>query len=418
MYKLVCFAYDKDGRGVVKLENKVGFVKNLLVSEECILTQITDKKKFFEAEIDHQANILTKQSEKRVSLTYNGTYNLAHLSFLEQLNFQQEITQNSFARSGLVFPKIEKCIFSKVQTNYRNKAVLILNHDLNYTRLGYYLEKSNSFCLQDKNILYPETLTDLIFKLNSELNKNKILLKDTEKVIFRTNLENDFQVTFILKRNNPETIDKLTNLTSLFSPNISIHYIVNEKVYIAKGEQFIKHKVDGVVYLLNGLAFFQTNSYMVGKMYREILKEMEPENCVIDAFSGISTIGQYIAKTAHKVYSIEINRDANICAKKCLDINEIKNLELLKGDFSALFKKVKNVADTLILDPPKAGVAQAVMAELNQVNLKKIIYLSCNLPSLIRDLKILTNFSITKIQPFKNFPQTAECETLVVLKRK
>ncbi len=418
MYKLVCFAYDKDGRGVVKLENKVGFVKNLLVGEECILTQITDKKKFFEAEIDHKANVLTRQSKERVSLTYNGTYNFAHLSFLEQLNFQQEITLNSFARSGLVFPEIQKCIFSEVQTNYRNKAVLILNHDLNYTRLGYYLEKSNSFCLQDKNILYPEALTDLIFKLNSELNKNKILLEDTEKVIFRTNLENDFQVTFILKRNNPETIDKLTNLTSLLSPNISIHYILNEKVYITKGDQFIKHKVDGVVYLLNGLAFFQTNSYMVGKMYREILKEIESENCVIDAFSGISTIGQYIAKTARKVYSIEINKDANICAKKCLDINKIKNLELLEGDFTTLFEKVKNVADTLILDPPKAGVGQVVMAELNQTNLKKIIYLSCHIPSLIRDLKILTNFSITKIQPFKNFPQTAECETLVVLKRK
>ncbi len=418
MYRLVCFAYDKDGRGVVKLENKVGFVKNLLVGEECILTQITDKKKFFEAKIDHQTNVLTKQSKERVSLTYNGTYNLAHLSFSEQLNFQQEITLNSFARSELVFPKIQKCIFSKVQTNYRNKAILILNHDLNYTRLGYYLEKSNSFCLQDKNILYPEALTDLIFMLNSELNKNKILLEDTEKVIFRTNLENDFQVTFILKRKNPETIDKLTNLTSLLSPNISIHYILNEKVYIAKGDQFIKHKVNNIVFLLNGLAFFQTNSYMVGKMYREILKEIEPENCIIDAFSGISTIGQYIAKTAHKVYSIEINNDANICAKKCLDINKIKNLELLKGDFSALFKNVKNVSDTLILDPPKAGVGQAVMAELNQSNLKKIIYLSCHLPSLIRDLKILTNFSITKIQPFKNFPQTAECETLVILKRK
>lgn len=418
MCKAICFAYDKDGRGVVKLGNKVGFVKNLLVGEECILTQITDKKKFFEAKIDHLANTLTEQSKERVSLTYNGTYNLAHLSFSEQLNFQQDITQNSFERSSLTFPKINKCIFSEVETGYRNKSVLIVNHELNYTRLGYYFEKSNRFCPQDKNILYPQSLTDLIFELNTELNKNKIILKDTEKVIFRTNLEKDFQVTFILKSNNRETIHKLTNLNSLLKQNISIHYILNEKTYVVKGSEFIKHKVDNIQYLLNGLAFFQTNAHMIAKMYREILKEISPKNSVIDAFSGISTIGQYIAKTAKKVYSIEINKDANICAKKCIELNKITNLEILEGDFTYQFCKVKNKADTIILDPPKAGVNQAVLARVNQANLDKIICLSCNLPSLIHDLKILTNFKITKIQPFKNFPQTAECETLVVLRRK
>ncbi len=418
MYSLVCLAYDKDGRGIVKLDNKVGFVKNLLVGEECALTKIIDKKKFFEAEIDHQANTLTKKSKERVSLAYNGTCNLAHLSFLEQLNFQQEITQNSFERSGLVFPKIHKCEFSEVKKNYRNKATLIANHELNYTRLGYYLEKSNSFCLQDKNIRYPNTLTDLIFKLNAELKEHKIKLKDVAKVIFRTNLENDFQVTLILKNNNAETVHKLSNLNCLLLPNISIHYILNEKICIVNGNQFITHKVDDITYLLNGLAFFQTNSYMIAKMYRETLKEINKENCVIDAFSGISTIGQYIAKTASKVYSIEINTDANNCAKQCLEINKITNLEILEGDFTDQFSKVKNKADTIILDPPKAGVEKTVLTEINQANLQKIIYLSCNLPSLIRDLKILDNFKIIKIQPIKNFTQTAECETLVVLVRK
>ncbi len=418
MYKAVCFAYDKDGRGIVKLDNKVGFVKNLLVGEECILTEITDKKKFFEAEIDHITNTLTKQSKERVSQTYNGTYNLSHLSFQEQLNFQQEITQNSFERSGLVFPKIDKCIFSEVETNYRNKAVLIANHELNYTRLGYHFEKSNRFCLQDKNILYPTALNNLIFKLNAELKERKIILKEVAKVIFRTNLENDFQVTFIFKNNNLETVNKLSNLNSFLAPNISIHYMLNERIYIVKGSQFITQTIDGITYLLNGLAFFQTNSFMVGKIYREILSKISCENCVIDAFSGISTIGQYISKTAKKVYSIEINKDANNCARKCIELNKITNLEILEGDFTFQFSKVKNMADTIILDPPKAGVEKSVLIELNQSNLEKIIYLSCNLPSLVRDLKILDNFKITKIQPFKNFPQTAECETLVVLERK
>ncbi len=418
MYKAVCFAYDKDGRGIVKLDNKVGFVKNLLVGEECILTKITGKKKFFEAEIDHKANTLTKQSKERVSQTYNGTCNLSHLSFLEQLKFQQEITQNSFERSGLVFPKIDKCIFSEVETNYRNKAVLIANHELNYTRLGYHFEKSNRFCLQDKNILYPTALNNLIFKLNDELKECKIILKEVAKVIFRTNLENDFQVTFILKNNNLETVHELSNLNSLLAPNISIHYTLNGKIHIVKGSQFITQKIGDIVYLLNGLAFFQTNSFMVGKFYREILSKISCENCVIDAFSGISTIGQYIAKTAKKVYSIEINKDANNCARKCIELNKITNLEILEGDFTFQFSKVKNKADTIILDPPKAGVEKYVLIELNQSNLEKIIYLSCNLPSLVRDLKILDNFKITKIQPFKNFPQTAECETLVVLSRK
>ncbi len=418
MYKLTCIGYDKDGRGIVKLDNKVGFVKNLAFGEECVLKKIIDENKFFEAIIDNKTNTLVKTSKERVSLTYNGTCNLAHLSYTEQICFQEEITKNSFERSGLNFPKIQKCIYSQISVGYRNKAVLIANHELKYTRLGFFQERSNNFCLQDKNILYPDIINNLIFALNNELKENKITLLDVSKVIFRINKANDLQVTFLLNSNLSNTVSRLLELKSLKAKTISVHYIFANEVKVLKGNKYLVHEIKGIKYLINGLAFFQTNSAMVEQMYSEILNEITLENSVIDAFSGISTIGQFISKNAKKVYSIEINKDANLCAKECLDLNQITNLEILEGDFTKQFHKVKNLADAIVLDPPKAGVDTKAIQEINNSGLKKIIYLSCYLPSLIRDLKLLTNFEIRKIQPFKNFPQTAECETLVVLTRK
>lgn len=418
MYKLICIGYDKDGRGIVKLDNKVGFVKNLASGEECILKEIFDKKKFFEAIIDNKTNTLVKVSKERVSSTYNGTCNLAHLSYTEQIRFQEEITKNSFERSGLNFPKIQKCVYSQISVGYRNKAVLIANHELKYTRLGYFQERSNNFCLQDKNILYPDTLNELIFALNNELKENKITLPDVSKVIFRINQANDLQVTFLLNSNLSNTVSRLLELKSLNAKTISVHCIFANEVKVLKGNKYLIHEIKGIKYLVNGLAFFQTNSHMIEQMYREILNEITLENSVVDAFSGISTIGQFISKNAKKVYSIEVNKDANLCAKECLELNQITNLEILEGDFTRQFHKVKNLADTFVLDPPKAGVDTKAIQEINNSGLKKIIYLSCYLPSLIRDLKLLTNFEIKKIMPFKNFPQTAECETMVVLTHK
>ena len=73
----------------------------------------------------------------------------------------------------------------------------------------------------------------------------------------------------------------------------------------------------------------------------------------------------------------------------------------------------------VVLDPPQKGVEEGLLLEILKTDIKKIVYVSCNPKTLARDLKILiSNYDIKEIQPFDMFPNTAEVETFVVLKRK
>lgn len=138
----------------------------------------------------------------------------------------------------------------------------------------------------------------------------------------------------------------------------------------------------------------------------------------IDAFAGISSIGQFISDRANYVLSIEIDDDSVKAAKESISLNKIKNIEVIHGDFNKEFNKVKNKANALIIDPPRSGINERVINLINESGLEKIIYLSCNLRTLVRDLKLLTNYEVISVTPIKMFFQTVEMETLVYLEAK
>ena len=72
-----------------------------------------------------------------------------------------------------------------------------------------------------------------------------------------------------------------------------------------------------------------------------------------------------------------------------------------------------------MLDPPQKGVEEGLLLEILKTQIEKIVYVSCNPKTLARDLKVLlNNYKINEIVPFDMFPNTAEVETVVVLKRK
>ena len=78
-------------------------------------------------------------------------------------------------------------------------------------------------------------------------------------------------------------------------------------------------------------------------------------------------------------------------------------------------------ADLLFLDPPRRGLDPSVVATILDTPPERVLYLSCDPPSLARDLAPLVNggpYIPTTVQPFDFFPNTTHVETLVVLERR
>ena len=143
-----------------------------------------------------------------------------------------------------------------------------------------------------------------------------------------------------------------------------------------------------------------------------------------DLYCGIGTISLFMAKYAKKVYGIEIVKEAIDAAKKNAKINNVDNTEFYAGDVEVvldeLINKNKVKADIVMFDPPRKGLDKKSINNILQIKPKKLVYISCNPATLIRDLKMFEEqYEIKTIVPVDMFPWTShiECVSLLCLKK-
>lgn len=150
---------------------------------------------------------------------------------------------------------------------------------------------------------------------------------------------------------------------------------------------------------------------------------MDGNKTVIDAYCGIGTISLAVAKHAKQVYGVEIVPAAIEDAKHNAKRNGIKNAKFVVGKAEEQFAKWQEDGlkpDVVIVDPPRKGLAESLIEATGKMGPKKVIYVSCNPATLVRDIKRFADqgYHVTKpIQPVDQFPQTTHVESVTVLER-
>ena len=127
-----------------------------------------------------------------------------------------------------------------------------------------------------------------------------------------------------------------------------------------------------------------------------------------------------MAKYAKKVYGIEIVEDAVNDAKENAKMNKINNVEFIAGDvekvLDTLINKKKIIPNIVMVDPPRKGLDNNTIKNIKNIKPKKVIYISCNPTTLVRDLSYLEEeYEICKIKPVDMFPFTSHVECVAVM---
>ena len=187
------------------------------------------------------------------------------------------------------------------------------------------------------------------------------------------------------------------------------------------GEGCIYDKLEEYTFKISPMSFYQTNPIQTEVLYKKAIEfaELNGTEIVLDLYCGIGTIGIFIAKTAKKVYGIEIIEDAIKDAKENAKLNKIENIEFLCGDveiaLGELIKKSEK-ADVIFVDPPRRGLDNTTLNNILKIEPIKVVYISCNPATMVRDLKILEEkYEVAKIQPVDMFPFTSHVECCSVL---
>jgi 23S rRNA (uracil1939-C5)-methyltransferase len=183
------------------------------------------------------------------------------------------------------------------------------------------------------------------------------------------------------------------------------------------GPGFIEYKVAGVAYRVGHFSFFQVNNFLLEELVQEVVEREETGRLALDLFAGVGLFSAPLANRFERVIAVE----ANPAAVRDLETNARghSTIEARAADVERFLEKCKEKPDLVILDPPRAGMPRPALDRLARLAPSRITYVSCEPPTLARDLAVLTGkgYEISEIHLFDLFPQTFHMEAVVRLRR-
>ena len=251
-------------------------------------------------------------------------------------------------------------------------------------------------------------------------------------LMVRTSTIGETMAVVVFAKDEKSLIEPLMeHIGNKFPDLTSLQYIVNEKfndtiydldVVCWKGRDLIYEDLDGLTFKINAKSFFQTNTEQTLKLYRKAVEyaEVGADEIVYDLYTGTGTIANFVARHCKKVIGIESVPEAIADARINSETNGITNTSFFVGDMKDVlteqFIAENGRPDTVILDPPRAGVHENVINVIKKVSPRKIVYVSCNPATQARDISLLSDmYKVTDIQPVDMFPHTHHVENVVKL---
>ena len=389
---------DNFGRGISHINNKIVFISNALEDEVVDATTTYSNKKFDEAKVNEIIEV-SRMRIKPICPYFDicGGCNLLHMNYDDQLKFKYNKVKDIIFKYLKENIKVNDVIYSN-QFNYRNKASFEVKE-----KLCYKMRKSTN--LVDINYCYllDNNINDIVHVLNN------LNLKNINNITIRTGEED----IMVIISGNPtqEIIDALKEKARSI-------YVNDKLVY---GRSNIVSKIGNYEFFVSDKSFFQVNKYNVKNLYDKVLEyaELTGNENILDLYCGTGTIGIYLSKYAKSVIGIEVNEQAIFDANVNKNKNNIENISFICDTTSNINNIVNNDFDVIIVDPPRSGLDKNTINFLINSKAKRIVYVSCDIMTLVRDLNILKqDYDIREITPVDMFPNTYHVECVSVLHRK
>jgi 23S rRNA (uracil1939-C5)-methyltransferase len=201
-----------------------------------------------------------------------------------------------------------------------------------------------------------------------------------------------------------------------------------QKEWRLHGAGIIHDMIGPVEYEISANSFFQTNTLGAEQLYKivEEFAGLTGKETVWDLYCGTGSIALFLSRQAKQVLGFEMVEDAVINARQNAEKNGITNCHFFEANLDKFFQKNPEliaslpVPDMAVVDPPRAGFHPDFLKQLIRLSPPRIIYVSCNPSTQVRDSAELvrSGYTLKKIQPVDMFPHTPHIESVALLERK
>lgn len=452
-----------EGKAVAKVKTESGehivFVEKAMPGD-IVNVQISKKKKNY---MEGYPTEYVKYSDKRIEAFCEhygvcGGCTRQSLGYENQLFYKQNQIENTLKRIAKIeLPPFNQILPSDEINFYRNKLEFtfsnkrwLTDNDIDnrdniaeFRALGFHIPGRFDKILDIKKCwLQAEPSNEIRnfikeFAIEKNYDFYDVLIHKgfLRNLIIRTSSIGEIMVLLSVAQNDKSKIEEILEAVKNKFPRVSsIMYVINQKkndtfldleVVCFAGKDHIMEQMGELKFKVGPKSFYQTNSTQAHNLYN-ITKRMaglSGNEIVYDLYTGTGTIANFIADKAKKVIGLEYVEDAVEDARINSQINNITNTLFFAGDMKDIlteqFLEQNGKPDTIIIDPPRAGMHPDVIQTIMKTDARKIVYVSCNPSTQARDLQILdSKYKVCEIQPVDMFPHTHHTENIVLLEKK
>ncbi len=460
--------YAFEGKGLARIEQEetdkkfVVFVQGAYPGDK-VIAQIRKKKKSF-AEAKLIEVLEPSEYRREARCGYFGTCGgckAQDMDYIAQVDFKEKQVKDIFERmGGLTDFEFQPIVPSEKTFFYRNKMEFsfadrrwITNEEVASGKeipdrdfaLGLHIPRIYDKVLDIKECFLQSEISNGILNFTRDFFKTrgvKIYSTKTHEgylrnlVIKSAHHTGELMVNLVTSSEDTDLIEEYGNELRKSFPEVTtfINNINLRKAQVAIGDYenvifgpgFIYDYIGSRKYRISANSFFQTNTLQAEKLYDIAVEfaQFNADDIVYDLYSGAGTIAIFLSDKVKEVFAVEAVEAAVADAEINMKLNNVNNMEFIKADLNKSFFPIaeKNnfpKPSVVVADPPRSGMNPKTVEDIIRLNPERIVYVSCNPTTQVRDIKILIEhgYELSKVRPVDMFPHTFHIENVALLKK-
>lgn len=441
-YTLDIIDLSYEGMGVAKIDGYPLFIENALPGERVEVLVVKVGNKFGYGKVEKWlTESPDRQPLKDNRLLRTGIAPLAHLNYEQQLLFKQKQVENVMSKIAKM-PEVDilPTIPMENPVGYRNKAQIPVRRMDGRLATGFYKKNSHELVEIEDYYIQDPAIDEAIKRVRDILQRFQVRGYNEAKnegqirhiIIRRGHYSHEMMVVLVTRKEKffkgkeiasiiheelPEVVSVVQNINEE-----KTNVILGDKEKVLYGRSYIEDQLLGKTYRISSKSFYQVNTEQTEKLYQTAIEfaALQKEDTVIDAYSGIGTIGLSLADKVKEVYGMELVPEAIEDAQFNALTNKIENAHYEVGKAETVMKKWQDKGvkpSVIVVDPPRKGLDARFIASAIDMAPAKLVYISCNPATFARDAKLFaeSGYEVKKVQPVDLFPQTHHVELVALL---
>ena len=403
------------------------FVPYVLPGEIVVTTPVETKKKFVRARLERVA----EPSPERIAtpcphFSVCGGCNYQHIPYDAQLAYKAEILRETLRRIGRVEWAGEITTHGSPPYGYRNRAQWKVRPrekgeagpGKKTFEMGYFRANSTALCPVEQCPIVSPLLERSFKALRAALLAGELPRELREIEVFADSADSKLLLNATFA-GFPARADEHAERFRALVPEVEsllFHDPTRERMEL-DGPGFVTCEAAGAQFRVGHFSFFQVNRFLTDELVATVVGDASGA-VACDLYAGVGLFSVPLARRFQRVIAVE----SNPAAVRDLESNaaQATGITVRTAEVERAIERLKEKLDLIVLDPPRAGLETGAAARLARMGAPRITYVSCEPPTLARDLTELLQggYEIRSVDLFDLFPQTFHMETVVKLERR